>query len=159
MRKATILKAGVLTAALMAFAPAAQSSPSGVRVGTLTCHVKSGWGHVVTSSRPMDCDFRPGHRAPEHYRGTLSRYGVDLGYTRGGALIWEVIAPTSDVRAGALEGNYAGASADATVGLGAGANILVGGLDRSIALQPLSVEGNTGIALAAGVGVMNLKTT
>ena len=58
---------------------------------------------------------------------------------------------------GALEGDYAGATASATVGVGLGANVLIGGLDKSIALQPLSVSGNTGLNIAAGVGVITLK--
>ena len=105
----------------------------------------------------MNCTFHPIHRGTEHYRGTLTRYGVDVGYTSRGELVWAVVAPTSNVRRTALEGDYAGASANATVGVGAGANVLVGGFDRSIALQPLSVEGNTGLALAAGVGVIRLR--
>jgi Protein of unknown function (DUF992) len=72
-------------------------------------------------------------------------------------LVWGVVAPSSDVRSGALEGDYAGASASATVGVGVGANVLVGGLDKSIALQPLSVEGNKGLNVAAGIGSISLK--
>ena len=91
-----------------------------------------------------------GHR--EHYTGSISKFGVDIGYTEGGVLVWGVFAPTSDMRKGALEGDYAGASAQATVGVGVGANVLVGGLDKSIALQPLSVEGSKGLNVAAGIG-------
>src|SRR5262249_60345444 len=123
-----------------------------VRVGTLSCNVAPGWGHVVTSNRNMNCMYRPYHRGAERYVGTLSRYGVDLGHTRGGTLIWAVIAPTSNVGRTALEGNYGGVSADATLGVGAGAHVLIGGFDRSITLQPFSVEGNTGVALSAWAG-------
>ena len=157
MRKTNLMMAGLMGASLLALAPAANADPAGVKVGTLTCNVASGWGHVVASSRRMDCRYHRTNGRTERYTGTMSRYGVDLGYTQGGALVWEVVAPTSDVGRGALEGNYAGAAANATVGLGAGANILVGGFDRSIALQPLSLEGNTGLAVAAGVGVMRLR--
>ncbi|HWA00658.1 MAG TPA: DUF992 domain-containing protein, partial [Caulobacterales bacterium] len=76
-----------------------------------------------------------------------------------GTLVWAVVAPSSNVGRTALEGSYGGVSADATVGVGGAAHILVGGLDRSITLQPLSVEGNTGVALAAGVGVLHLKAS
>ncbi len=151
-----LLRAGLAAAALMAFAPMANADP-GVRVGTLECHVQEGWGHVVASDRAMDCVFRPVDGRTQHYTGSLRRYGVDVGYTSDARLIWGVIAPASEVGAGALEGDYGGVSAQVSAGLGVGANALVGGLDRSIALQPVSVEGNTGVALAAGVGVITLR--
>lgn len=158
MRKQTLLKAAAIAAAMFAIAaPSAHSAQAGVNVGTLQCEVEGGWGHVIASSRDMRCVFRPVDGGPEHYRGELRRYGVDLGYTSDSKLIWGVVAPTSDMREGALEGEYAGASAQATAGIGLGANVLLGGLDRSIALQPLSIEGNTGVAVAAGVGVIVLR--
>ena len=101
--------------------------------------------------------FRPDHEGHEHYTGELRRYGVDIGYTSNATLIWGVVAPTSDIGTGALEGDYGGASAQVTAGLGVGANALIGGFDRSIALQPVSVEGNTGLAVAAGAGVITLR--
>ena len=155
--KKTILAAALMTASLFALAPQADAARSGVRVGTLTCHVRGGWGHVVTSQRPMNCMYEPYHRRAERYTGTLSRYGVDIGHTNNATLIWAVVAPTSNIGRTALEGRYGGVSASATVGIGAGANVLVGGFDRSISLQPLSVEGNSGLALAAGVGAMRLR--
>ena len=97
--------------------------------------------------------------ASEHYVGTVSKFGVDIGYTEGGVLVWGVFAPSSDVRAGALQGDYAGATASATVGVGLGANVLIGGLDKSIALQPVSVEGNRGLNVAAGIGAISLKSS
>jgi hypothetical protein len=156
MRYGTLLKAGFAAAAMLAMAPAASAAP-GVRVGTLECRVQEGWGHVIASDRDMSCMFRPVDGRTQHYRGSLRRYGLDLGYTSDAALIWAVVAPSSEVGSGALEGDYAGVSAAASAGLGLGANVLVGGLDRSIALQPLSVEGNTGVAIAAGVGVITLR--
>ena len=146
-------------AVLGAFAVASpvQAAPHGVKVGVLNCHVASGWGFVFGSSRDLRCVFRPNHRTGEHYMGSISKFGVDIGYTEGGELIWGVFAPSSDIRAGALEGDYAGATASATVGVGVGANVLIGGLDKSIALQPLSVEGNEGLNVAAGIGSISLK--
>ena len=110
------------------------------------------------SSKDLRCNFRPNGHQGEHYTGSISKFGVDIGYTEGGELIWGVFAPSSDVRAGALEGDYAGATASATIGVGLGANVLVGGLDKSIALQPLSVEGNKGLNVAAGIGSISLKS-
>src|ERR1700760_4771488 len=154
-----MIGAAFLAAGAVAFAGSAQAAPSGVKVGTLTCNVASGWGFIFGSSKDLHCNFRPnGHRG-EHYVGTVSKFGVDIGYTEGGVLVWGVFAPSSDIRPGALEGDYAGATASATVGVGLGANVLVGGLDKSIALQPLSVEGNKGLNIAAGIGAISLKSS
>jgi hypothetical protein len=146
-------------AAFVALAGSAQAAPSGVKVGTLTCNVASGWGFVFGSSKDLHCSFRPNNHQGEHYTGSISKFGVDIGYTEGGVLVWGVFAPSSDVRAGALQGDYAGATASATVGVGLGANVLIGGLDKSIALQPLSVEGNKGLNVAAGIGAISLKSS
>jgi hypothetical protein len=142
----------------IAFAGAAQAAPHGVKVGTLSCDVESGWGFIFGSSKDLHCNFHPS-RGPEgeHYEGSISKFGVDIGYTAGGVIVWEVVAPSSDLRHGALQGDYAGATAGATVGVGVGAHVLVGGLDRSIALQPVSIEGNTGLNVAAGIGAISLK--
>ena len=75
----------------------------------------------------------------EHYRGSISKVGVDIGFTKGGVLVWSVVAPSSDMKPGALEGGYGGLSASATVGGGLGANVLLGAFDKSIALQLLSI--------------------
>ncbi|HTP76037.1 MAG TPA: DUF992 domain-containing protein [Rhizomicrobium sp.] len=152
-----MMGAAVLAAGALALAGTADAAPHGVKVGTLTCNVASGWGFVFGSSKDLHCTFRPNSHTSEHYTGTISKFGVDIGYTEGGVLVWGVFAPASDVRAGALAGDYAGATASATVGVGLGANVLIGGLDKSIALQPLSVEGNKGLNVAAGVGAISLS--
>jgi len=139
----------------LALASTANAAPAGVRVGDLTCNVASGWGFIFGSSKDLHCTYRGnGHR--EHYTGSISKFGVDIGYTEGGVLIWGVFAPSSDVRRGALAGSYVGGSAQATVGIGAGANALIGGFNKSITLQPLSLEGSKGLNVAAGIGSINL---
>lgn len=153
----------VLAAALLAAGAtvaAGSANAAGVKVGTLTCNVSSGWGFIIGSSRDLRCNFRPTN-APsgEHYEGSVTKFGVDIGYTEGGVIVWEVVAPTADMRKGALDGGYAGATASATLGVGAGANVLIGGLNKSIALQPVSFEGNRGLNVAAGIGAINLKYT
>lgn len=155
-----MIGAAALAAGALVFAGSADAAPHGVKVGTLTCNVASGWGFVFGSSKDLHCTFR-GNRTGggEHYTGTIDKFGVDIGYTEGGVLVWGVFAPASDIRNGALEGEYAGATASATVGVGLGANVLIGGLDKSIALQPLSVEGNRGLNVAAGVGAISLKSS
>jgi hypothetical protein len=112
---------------------------------------------VFGSTKDLACSYEPTKATAEHYAGSISKWGVDVGYTGKGKLVWAVFAPTSDVRPGAIEGEYAGASAQANVGVGLGANVLIGGLDKSIALQPVSVEGSTGLNVAAGIGSISLK--
>jgi hypothetical protein len=131
---------------------------AGVRVGTLSCNVAGGWGFVFGSSKALRCIFSPGPRGyPEHYAGSISKFGVDIGYTQGGVLVWAVFAPTSNVGPGVLSGSYVGATGSATVGVGVGANVLIGGSNRSISLQPVSIEGNTGLNVAAGIGAITLR--
>lgn len=141
----------------VAVAIPAQAAPHGVKVGELTCGVASGWGFVFGSSKDLRCVFRQNNRHAVHYSGSISKFGVDIGYTEGGVLVWEVVAPSSDIRAGALDGDYVGVSASATAGVGVGANVLVGGFDKSFALQPLSVSDNRGLNVAAGIGSISLK--
>lgn len=129
----------------------------GVQIGTLTCNVAGGWGFVFGSSKAVRCTFARAGGRPEHYAGSINKFGVDIGYTQGGVLVWGVFAPSSSVAPGALSGNYVGATGSATVGVGAGANVLVGGSNRTISLQPVSIEGNTGLNVAAGIGSINLR--
>jgi hypothetical protein len=142
-----------------AFAGSAEAATHGVKVGELTCGVASGWGFVFGSTKDLRCVFRQNDKKAVHYTGSISKFGVDIGYTEGGVLVWEVVAPTSDVRPGALDGDYVGVSAGATAGVGVGANVLVGGFDKAFSLQPLSVSGNKGLNVAAGIGSISLKHT
>src|SRR5436190_15849632 len=145
----------------LAIAMAGNGTPAlaqaNVQVGTLTCNVAAGWGFVFGSSKAVRCTFARGGGRPEHYAGSINKFGVDIGYTQGGVLVWGVFAPSGGVAPGALTGNYVGANGSATVGVGAGANVLVGGSNRTIALQPVSLEGNTGLNVAAGIGSISLR--
>ncbi|HEY4263825.1 MAG TPA: DUF992 domain-containing protein [Micropepsaceae bacterium] len=155
MSKKLGLTIGVAILAAASWLAPAQAA--GVKIGVLTCNVDSGWGYILGSSKDVRCNYVPNKGFGEHYVGSVSKVGVDIGYTKGGVLIWDVIAPSSDMKPGALEGNYGGVSASATVGIGAGANVLLGGFDKSVALQPISIEGNTGLNVAAGIGALDLK--
>jgi hypothetical protein len=135
----------------------AQAESGGVKIGTLSCNERGGWGLVLGSARALSCTFSSGDRV-ERYEGNMTRVGLDLGYQHSGALVWAVVAPHTDVGHGALSGHYAGGTVSATAGVGVGANALIGGLDRSIALQPVSVEGTTGLDVAAGIGSMTLRS-
>jgi hypothetical protein len=145
-----------LSGSLAPGAPAQAQPRPGVVIGTLTCSVASGFGFVFGSSRAINCTFAgPGGRY-EHYVGNISKFGIDIGYTQGGVLIWTVVSPTAALAPGALGGSYVGGTASATVGVGIGANALVGGSNNSIALQPLSIEANRGLNVAAGIAALTL---
>jgi Protein of unknown function (DUF992) len=125
--------------------------------GTLNCDVSGGIGFIVGSQRQVNCLFTPSYPAPpEQYVGTITKIGLDVGFTTGGTLAWSVLQSTTR-RRGVLAGSYAGASAEATVGAGLGANVLVGGNDRSVALQPLSIQGQVGLNVAAGIAEIALQ--
>ncbi|MFO1060985.1 MAG: DUF992 domain-containing protein [Dongiaceae bacterium] len=143
-------------AALGAVAFGAQSQASGVRVGTLTCNVSSGWGFIFGSSRDLQCTLSRPNGPIEHYTGRISRFGVDIGYVQSAVIVWGVIAPTTNMAPGSLAGNFGGVTGSATIGVGLGANVLIGGSNQSIALQPLSIEGNTGLNVAGGIASMTL---
>lgn len=148
---------GVATAAAvtaLTFGSPAQAD--GVKVGVLTCHESSGWGFIFGSTKALRCHFSHDGRV-EHYSGKVSKFGVDLGYTSSAVIIWDVVAPNTGIERGALAGEYAGAQASVAAGGGVGANVLVGGLHRSFALQPVSIEGETGLNVAAGIGAITLK--
>ena len=153
VRLATMLAAAVGLASAFATPAAAQG---GVNVGNLTCNVSSGWGFVFGSSRALNCTFAGAGGRYEYYVGNIMKFGVDIGYTQGGVLIWTVIAPAANLVPGSLAGSYAGGTASATVGVGVGAHALVGGSNNTIALQPLSLEGNSGLNVAAGIGAIQL---
>jgi len=155
-RKFALAIGAVLALGLVAFGTETKAQ-NGVKIGSLTCNVSSGWGFVFGSSRSLRCVYSPVQGPPEHYAGHINKYGVDIGYVKGGVLVWGVIAPTSSLAPGALAGDYGGVTGSATVAVGVGANVLVGGFNKSITLQPLSIEGNTGLNVAGGVAAVSLK--
>jgi hypothetical protein len=144
--------AALLTAALAVPANAGQ-----FKLGILSCDIGGGTGYVILSNKGLLCTFKPsggGHR--EAYTGVVSKLGVDLGVTHQGALEWAVLALSSRYEDGQLAGNYFGVNAEASIVTGGGANLMVGGFQRSFTLQPLSVQAQTGLNLAVAVSGMQL---
>ena len=139
----------------LAAAPALAAEP--VRVGRLQCEVSAGLGMIVASSKAMECRFLPTRGRPETYHGFIKRFGLDLGGTDRGLLVWDVVAPAGEKVRHALAGDYTGLGATATVGLGLGANGLYSGSERQIGLQPVSLQTQTGLNIAAGVAEMELR--
>ena len=127
------------------------SAEQHVKVGALRCEVSASLGLIITSSQELSCALTSTRGWRERYYGRIHKFGLDIGATDQGVLAWDVFASIEGPRRRALAGEYGGVDASATVGLGVGANVLVGGSGRAFSLQPLSVEGQTGLALAAGV--------
>ncbi len=154
------IRAILWTAALVASlanaeAAAAQDS---LKVGRLRCEVSAGLGLIVASTQEMMCVFTSTTGLLERYFGKIRKFGLDIGVTNAGVLAWDVLQPWSGPKQGALAGDYVGVTASATAAVGAGANALVGGFGRSVTLQPLSLEAQTGVALAAGVAELTLRS-
>jgi hypothetical protein len=145
-----------LSAAALLCVGAGEASAASVKVGVLECSVAPGVGMIVGSSKRVSCTFTPTGRKAERYSGRITKIGIDVGFTKGGAIVWGVFAPTSGYQRHALAGHYAGASAQATLVAGLGANVLVGGSNKSFALQPFSISGQTGVNLAVGVAGLDL---
>ncbi len=144
-----------LALAVMLFAPAAQAQ---VKAGVLSCDVSGGFGWILGSSKTVSCIFTPDRPGPsEGYVGSIRKFGLDIGVTTRQSMVWGVFADTWGGLRGALAGDYVGATGEVTFAVGLGANVLVGGSNRSIALQPLSVTGQTGLNIAAGVADLQLQ--
>ena len=156
LRFAAVIAAGAIAAATFASSADAQTV-NRVKVGTLVCDISGGVGFVIGSQKQVFCRFNPEYAgwSREAYIGEIRKFGLDIGATAGGQMVWAVYAPTTR-RAWALAGRYGGATAEATVGVGAGANVLVGGSERTVSLQPLSVQGQAGLNVAAGVAELEL---
>jgi Protein of unknown function (DUF992) len=153
MRLSTL---GIAIAALAASIASANALPP-VRAGILQCQGGQNVGFVVGSVTSLECVFQSEGRRPEPYIATVHRYGLDIGFTDQTRFSWAVNAPTGQVGRGDLAGNYGGVGANVSVGVGGGGNFLVGGPENSYALQPLSVQGQTGLNVAAGVADIELQ--
>jgi hypothetical protein len=148
---------GLLVLSCWSISAHAQGSSYTIKTGYLTCHEASGWGFVFGSSRQLKCSYSGSGGRVEYYGGSFSKFGADIGYLKSAVIVWAVAATTNDLKPGALAGDYGGATASVSLGAGAGANVLVGGFQKSIALQPVSFEGQNGLNIAAGIEALNLK--
>jgi hypothetical protein len=158
MLKLRVCVVAALAVVITSVGPVSAQPVGRVKVGTLACQLSPSVGYVVGSRQALTCRFNPEvPRPPEVYVGAIKTAGLDIGIKTGGAMLWAVFAPVNGYYRGALAGAYAGVSGDVAIGLGLGANVLVGGSRRSIALQPLSVEGNVGVDVTLGVSRLRLR--
>lgn len=149
----TKAKSAIFMAAVVALAGTAPvaAADKHVKIGVLTCASGPSIGLLITSKEKIDCAFVPSGMDEENYSGVIRKFGLDIGATAGSVIVWGVFAAQSDYVPGSLAGEYVGVSAEQTVILGLGANLLVGGSEDSIVLQPLSVQAQAGLNLAVGV--------
>jgi hypothetical protein len=144
----------VVALALTSVQPAAGQR---IKAGVLSCDVSAGIGLIIGSQKRLSCVFTPELPGPQEiYSGSITRIGLDIGITGGGVMVWAVFAGSTG-GPGFLAGDYVGASGDVAIAVGLGANVLVGGSNRTIALQPVSVSGQVGINLAVGVADLHLR--
>ena len=155
MRRFIILAGVAVT--LMAFIAGANAQQGKVQVGILECRGGASVGFIVGSVTNLGCVLRTGNLPDDFYVATIRKVGLDLGITQESALAWAVYAPVARLGPGDLSGNYAGAQGSASIGVGLGGNVLVGGSANSIALQPLSLQGQVGINIAAGLESLELR--
>lgn len=150
-----ILAAGAALAAF--YAPfGVQAKDGKIDIGILTCQVSGGSGFIIGSSKDLECEFETAKGGVKHYNGQINKFGIDIGFTQSATISWAVIAPSIDVAEDTLAGTYLGASAEASAGLGGGANVLVHATNDSILLQPLSLQGQSGLNAALGVAELVL---
>jgi len=153
MRLSTFL---IATAAFAGSFASANAMPA-YHAGVLECRGGQNVGFIVGSVASLECVFQsPGHR-PEAYTAIVRRIGVDLGVTAQTQFTWAVNAPNTRLGYGELAGTYGGVGANASIGIGGGGNFLVGGPRNAYALQPISVQGQTGLNVAAGIAGLELE--
>ena len=158
MSRSTLL-AGLAATVLVATSAAAQAQQpmQRVQVGVLECRGGASVGFIVGSVTNLGCVLRGDGLPEDRYVATIRKVGLDLGITQESALAWGVFAPVARLGPGDLAGNYAGVQGSATLGVGAGGNLLVGGSNNTIALQPLSLQGQVGLSIAAGLESLELR--
>jgi hypothetical protein len=144
---------------VMLAAPADAQSPQWTQAGMLRCVVNPSIGFIIAGHQSMECNFTPnGPNPPQPYQGALNMVGLNIGISAGGVFGWAVYAPTTGIPAGALAGEYVGASGDIGLGIGVGTNVLIGGSGRTVASQPVSLEGSVAVDVALGVSALTLRS-
>ena len=156
MPRSTI-RAGLAAALLVALSAAAQAQQpmQRVQVGILECRGGASIGFIVGSVTNLGCVLRAEGQPEDRYVATVRKVGLDLGITQESALAWGVFAPVTRLGPGDLAGNYAGVQGSAAIGVGG--NLLIGGSNNTIALQPLSLQGQVGLSVAAGLESLELR--
>src|SRR5215469_14005299 len=159
MHRFRLILVTLASLATLSLPSAAQAPQSWTQVGSLVCKVDPNVGFIFAGHQPMQCTYTPSlaPAPPEYYDGAINTVGIDIGVSAGSVLAWGVFAPTSGLSQGALAGEYVGASGDVGFVVGAGANVLIGGSGRTVALQPLSLQGSLAFNVVLGVSSLKLR--
>jgi hypothetical protein len=155
-----VTKSGITLLALAAMsllASAPALAQAKIKAGTLTCTGGAGAGLILGSKKTYECTYQSVSGRTERYSASITKIGLDIGVTSESVIIWTVLGSTTDIAGRGLAGNYAGATADVAIGVGGGAKVLVGGSNKSVVLQPVSVQGQTGLNLAIGVAELSIR--
>lgn len=155
MTKSGITLLALAAMSLLASAPALAQAK--IKAGTLTCTGGAGAGLILGSKKTYECTYQSVSGRTERYSASITKIGLDIGVTSESVIIWTVLGSTTDIAGRGLAGNYAGATADVAIGVGGGAKVLVGGSNKSVVLQPVSVQGQTGLNLAIGVAELSIR--
>lgn len=163
IKKTTITATAALATALALGAATVPAKADSVELGLLECVVDGGTGFIFGSSKDLACEYTPANDSAtkEAYFGVINKFGVDLGVTGTTVMAWAVVAPTSDFeyQLGSLAGDYRGVSAEASAAAGGGVNVLVGGSNDTISLQPVSLQAQEGVNVAIGIAELQLRST
>jgi len=147
----------VFVNAMLVLEPVDAQGQTCVQAGMLRCRLNPSIGFVIFGHQSMECSLQPVSGPVQAYEGAINTVGLDFGVSEGGRLAWAVFGPANGIPYGALAGEYVRASGDVGVGVGAGANVLVGGSNRNIALQPVSLEGSVALNVVAGLSQLKLR--
>jgi hypothetical protein len=147
-----------LTVIAMTWSATPAQTQTTIQLGVLECDISAGFGLIFTEKQSLSCVYTPSKGgATDRYSGSVEEFGLELGVTSGGVLTWVVLSAEKGVPRGALAGTYVGLSANASVGVGLGANDLSGGFKRAYILQPYSIQTQTGMNVAAGISKVTLR--
>ena len=138
---------------------AANAQGLGPKIGILICYMVPGnsINLLFYSSQSVMCELWDGRGLAERYRGSTGiGFGLDLEARTNERITFTVFATNFRRGAYQLAGRYRGVKASATLGLGGGIQLLVGGGNKSISLQPALSE-TRGFGVSAGVGYLYLK--
>lgn len=152
----SIVRPLLVMAGLVLVGTPVSAQEANTKMGLLKCFVSGGAGFIIGSTKDLDCTYEGLDGSRDRYRGEISKFGIDIGATGKGVMYWTVLAPTGKLGKHALAGDYGGVTAGAAVGVGAGANAMLGGSNKTVTLQPLSGQVEEGVNLAVGIAEMKL---
>src|SRR5690242_20315845 len=138
MRRFLVLAAAAITLLVGSIVGGSAQQPiQRVQVGLLECRGGASIGFIVGSVTNLGCVLRINGVPEDYYTAVIQKVGIDIGITENTALAWNVFSLVAQPGRGDIAGNYVGVDVSAAAIVGVGGNVLLGGSNNSIALQPL----------------------